>query len=250
MKRLQSKIKPRQGFSHLLHIFLVIMIPFWSYVLVRIDFIGLAIALVILSKWRMFAVKPRYWGAHILSNSVDILVSVSFVIFMASTSTQWWQIFWALLFGLWLLVLKPRSDLLSVTGQAMLCQLLALSALFIKFGGSVAAVLVIGTWAITYCSARHFLSNFDEEHTNLLSHIWAFFSASLAFILVHWLLFYGVIAQIVLILTVAGYSLAALYYLHNTDRLTSKIKRQLLSVSSAILVIVILLSDWSGKIVG
>lgn len=250
MKQLPSKIKPKKGFSHILHIALVAMVPFWSYIFVRVDFVGLAIALVLLSKWRMLAVRPRYWWAHILSNSVDILVSISFVIFMSSTPTQWWQLLWAVIFGVWLIVLKPRSDLLSVSAQALICQLLALSALFIKFGGSVVAVLVVGTWAITYVSARHFLTSFDEENTNLYSHCWAFVSASLTFVLAHWMLFYGVISQVVLILTVVGYSLAALYYLHQTDRLTIKIRKQLIGIMTAILALVLVLSDWSGKVVG
>lgn len=250
MKQLPAKIKPARGYSHLLHILLKAMVPLWSYIFVRVDFVGLAIALVLLSKWRMLAVRPRYWLAHIISNGVDIFVSLAFVIFMSSTSVQWWQLIWAVLFGVWVIVLKPRSDVLSVSAQAMLCQLLALSALFIKFGGSPIIVLVLGTWVITYISARHFLTSFDEEHINLYSHLWSFISASLAFVLAHWLVFYGLIAQTVLILTVVGYSLAGMYYLHSADRLTQKLRKQFLGITTAILVLVLALSDWTGKVIG
>ncbi len=249
MKRLSSSIKPTKGFSHLLHILLNILLPLAVYILVRIDFVSLAIALVLLSKWRMFAVRPRYWLINILANGVDILVGVSIVLFMANTTTLWWQVFWAVGYGLWLVLLKPRSDVLSVSSQAMVAQLLGLSALYVKFGNVPLAVLVAGTWGISYVVARHFFASFDEIHTTLFAHVWAYFSASLAFILGHWLIFYGVVAQIMVILTVIGYTVAALYYLEATNRLTDDIKRYLIAIMGLILLIIITLSKWSVKIV-
>jgi hypothetical protein len=80
----------------------------------------------------------------------------------------------------------------------------------------------------------------------LLAHVWAYFAAALAFILGHWLLFYGSVAQIIVILTTVGYGLAALYYLDASDRLSRLMQRQLLLIMIAILVVVFLLSDWSG----
>jgi len=108
------------------------------------------------------------------------------------------------------------------------------------------AVLVGGTWLVAYLSARHFLSSFEERHTALLAHSWAFFSAALAYILGHWLLFYGLVAQIIVILTVVGYCLAALYYLESNDRLTTRLRRQLVGIMIMILVLVVALSDWTG----
>jgi hypothetical protein len=63
-----------------------------------------------------------------------------------------------------------------------------------------------------YCS-KAFFTSFEEAHTALLSHVWAYFAASLAFILRHWLLFYGSIAQIIVSLLILVTDLAALYYL-------------------------------------
>jgi hypothetical protein len=42
--------------------------------------IGFAIGLVVLSKWRVFAVRPRFWWANLRSNLVDFIVSISFVL--------------------------------------------------------------------------------------------------------------------------------------------------------------------------
>jgi len=33
-----------------------------------------AFALVLLSKWRVFAVRPRYWFANLQANMVDVIV--------------------------------------------------------------------------------------------------------------------------------------------------------------------------------
>lgn len=249
MLQLPGRIKPTKGFSHAFHVGLKALLPILAYVLVRTDFVGPAILLVLLSKWRMFAVRPRYWMANLLSNGIDIIVAVSLVLFMANTTVEWWQILWAAAYAGWLIWLKPRYDVLSVSLQAMIGQLLGLVILYLKFGDSSLAVLVAGTWAITYLSARHFLTSFDETHSALLSHVWAYFAASLAFILGHWLLFYGTIAQIIVILTTIGYSLGALYYLQASDRLNKSLERQFLAIMCAILLIIVVLSDWTGATV-
>lgn len=249
MRRLPTrvaKIRPARGFSPHLHIAATFLLPISAYILVRIDFVGLAILLVLLSKWRMFAVRPRYWVANLIASSADILVSVALVLFMANTSFQWWQLFWAVVYGAWLVWLKPRSDVLSVSIQAMLAQLMGLAVLYLKFGDTSLVALVAGTWLITYLAARHFLTSFEEAHTALLAHVWAYFSAGLAFVLGHWLLFYGSVAQIIVILTTVGYGLAALYYLDSLDRLSAGLQRQLLAIMFAILLVVVILSDWTG----
>jgi hypothetical protein len=242
-------VKPASGFSHFIHLGLNVILPILAYVLVRIDFVAIAILLVLLAKWRVFAVQPRYWLVNVVSNGIDILVGISFVLLMSATSAEWWQLFWAALYMGWLVWLKPKSDVLSVSAQAMIGQLLGLAVLYLKFGDSALAVLVFGTWLITYLAARHFLTSFEEPRAPLLAHVWAYFSASLAFILGHWLLFYGSVPQILIFLTTIGYGLAALYYLDASERLSQRFQRQLLVIMGAIILIVIALSDWTGSTV-
>jgi hypothetical protein len=249
MSQFRHKIKPKHGFSHLIHVGLNLALPLVAYILVRTDFVSIAILLVLVSKWRMFAVQARYWIANLIANGVDIMVGVALVLFMASTASGWLQLFWAVIYGVWLVWLKPRSDVLSVSAQAMVGQLLGLSVLYLKFGDSSLFALVLGTWLVAYIAARHFLTSFEEAHTALLAQVWAYFAASLAFILGHWLLFYGSIAQIIVFLTNIGYGLAALYYLDAKGRLTISLQRQLLAIMGAILFVVIILSDWAGSTV-
>jgi len=226
-----------------------VLLPAAAYVLVRVDFVPLAIVLVLLAKWRMFAVRPRYWLANILANGVDIIVGLSLILFMANTAEPWWQLLWMIGYSAWLIWLKPRTDALSVSAQAMIGQLLGLSALYLKFGDAPLAVLVGATWLVAYVAARHFLTSFDEPYTALLAQVWAYFAASLTFVLGHWLLFYGLVAQITLLLTTIGYGLATLYYLDAAERLSLGLRRQLFGVTGAILLIVLVLSDWSGHTV-
>lgn len=249
LANIRTKIKPTSGFSHFIHLGLNIGLPVLAYILVRIDFVPLAILLILLAKWRIFAVRPRYWLVNIASNGVDILVGISLILFMSSTTVTWWQLFWTGLYIGWLTWLKPRSDVLSVSAQAMVGQLLGLTVLYLKFGDAPLATLVLGTWAVTYLSARHFLTSFEESRTALLTNVWAYFSASLAFVLGHWLLFYGSLSQILIILTTIGYTLAALYYLDASEKLTPNFQRQLLAIMCAILLLVIVLSDWTGATV-
>lgn len=247
MRALPAKIKPARGFSHIFYLVLNLFLPILAYVLVRIDFVAIAILLILLSKWRMFAVRPRYWMANLIGNGVDIMVAISLVLFMASTTVVWWQLFWTVLYAAWLLWLKPRYDVLSVSAQAMIGQLLGLSLLYLKFGDSSITALAAGTWLVTYLSARHYLTSFEETHAALLAHIWAYFSASLAFVLAHWLLFYGSVAQIIVILTTIGYGMAALYYLDATEKLSTLLRRQMLGIMLAILLVIIVFSNWTGS---
>src|SRR3989344_5061693 len=126
-----SKAKPTRGFPHIFHIILTALLPITAYILVRIDFVSLAIALIFLSKWRMFAVRPRYWMANLIASGVDLMVSVALVLFMANTSVQWWQLFWTALFIGWIVYLKPPSRTLPVSIQAMVRQLLGLAVFFV-----------------------------------------------------------------------------------------------------------------------
>lgn len=247
MKSVASKIKPINGFSHIFHIFLTVLLPALMFVMVRIKLAPVAGALVLLSKWRMFAVRPRYWPANIRANAVDLIIGLSTLVFMANTSATSWQLVWAVAYGLWLTILKPGSSLLMTSLQAGLGQLFGLTALFIAFGSASPLLLVVAAWVICYLSARHFFTAFDETHSSLLAHTWGYFAAALTWVLAHWLLFYGLFSQVTLILSVLGFSLATLYYLDHSDRLSPLLRRQFVFIMVAIIVVVLVFSDWGDK---
>ena len=222
MKPLINKIKPANGFSRLAHVGS------------KIDFSHLALALILLSKWRMFVVRPRFWPANVRANAVDIIVSVSLLICMVHSGSQLAQLIWAAGYGIWLLVIKPASGALMVSIQAMAGLLLGLTAIFLEFGGSALYWLVLSVGVVCYLAARHFLDSFDEPYAKLLSYLWAFFAAALTWVLGHWLLFYSAVAQPTLLLVAVGYGLAVLYYLDHHDKLSKLVRVEIVVTTCAI----------------
>lgn len=249
MQSVTNKLRPSSGFSNLFHLGLSALLPLLVFILVRAGFSEIGLLLILLSKWRMFAVRPRYWFANIRANGVDIIVGLSLLIFMTHTGSELWQLVWALVYILWLVVIKPGSSTLSVSIQAILGQFLGLMALFLWLSGAPLYQLIVVGWVVCYLAARHFFTVFEEPFTSLYAHTWGYFAACLMWVLGHWLLFYGVFAQPTVILTVLGFGLASLYYLKQNDRLNVLIRRQIVLVMLAIIVVVLVFSDWSSKIV-
>lgn len=248
MPGIVAKMKPRSGFAHIVHIILVALLPAILFVLVRINFDQLALALILLSKWRMFAVRPRHWPANIRANSVDLIVGISTLVFMTNSSNSaTWQLIWAVTYALWLLLLKPRSDIFSVSLQAAVGQLAGLMAIFLQWSDAPLIVLVAAVWAVCYSAARHFFVSFEEPYTSLYAHVWGYFGAALTWVLGHWLLFYGALAQPTLLIGVIGYGLATLYYLDQRDRLSVLMRRQFVFIMIAIVTIVLVFSNWGDR---
>lgn len=252
MKPLISKLQPVKGFSHAFYVGLVAMVPLLLFVVLRINYLGvqLALAIVILSKWRIFAMRPRFWPAILRANGVDIMVGVSAVMLMQlSLDRPLVQLLWAVLYGLWLLFIKPGSSIFMVSAQAFIGQIAALMALYLMWADGPLYGLVLLTAIICYLSARHFFDSFDEPYSRMLAYLWAYFAAGLVWVLGHWLLFYGVVAQPVIVLTTLGYGLAVLYYFDHHEKLTKLLRRQLITVMFVVVLILIVFSDWSDKVV-
>lgn len=247
MTRLRRAERRPGGISSAVHLGLTLLLPVLIYVMVRIDFMQLAIALVVLSKWRMFAVRMRYWPANIRSNAVDIMVGVSSVIFIASAESVIWQIVWTVLYALWLVLLKPRSGTLFISLQAAVAQFAGMMVLFLAWGDAPIYALVLASWMICYFCARHFFTSFDEPYAALYAHFWGYFAGALVWILSHWLLFYGRLSQPTLLLLVIGYGLATLYYMDHENRLSSVWRRQFVLMMVAIVVVVLAFSDWGDR---
>lgn len=241
---------PQGGYSAFLHIILTSVLPLLLYVLVVLGFVNLAFAAVLLSKWRMFAVKARHWPAHIRANAVDILVGLSAVTYMSlADSRQSVQFLWVALYAAWLLFIKPQSSPLWVGLQALIAQTASLVAIFLVWTSAGETALTFVVWATTYLCARHFLTAFDEAMARATAYVWSFFCAALTWLCVHWLLFYQAISQPALIITVLAYGMAALYYLDHIEKLRPGVRRQFIALMVAVVMLVLVFSDWSGDII-
>lgn len=249
MKPILAKVRPASGYAHFFHLFLLLALPAILFILVRLQFVQLALSLVVLSKWRMFAVRPRFWAANIRANAIDIMVGLSIVLFITHGGSAYIQLGWAAIYAVWLIYIKPASSLLMIGLQAFIGQLAALSALYLTWAGGPLYGLSLFTGLICYLAARHFFDGFDEVYAKLLAYVWGYFGVSLAWLLAHWLLFYHVIAQPTLLLSTLGYGVGVLYYLNHTDRLSKVIQKQFIFVMLAIVIVILTFSDWGDKVI-
>jgi hypothetical protein len=244
-----GRLKPTSGFAHLLHLALQVIMPALVFVLVRLDFVQLALLVIVLSKWRMFAVAPRFWAANVRANAIDLMVGIATVLFMSHASEASVQLGVAAIYAGWLLFIKPASGVLLVTLQAAIGQLAALSALYMVWSDGPIWGISLITGLIAFLAARHFLDTFDEPYAKMLAYVWGYFGAALAWLLAHWLLFYSFISQPTLLLSTVGYGLAGLYYLDHHERLSAGLRRQVVFIMLAIVVVILVFSDWGDKVV-
>lgn len=247
VKYLVTRFRPGRGFAHFFHLAFIALIPLSVWFFIRLDLIAVSFIVLLLSKWRMFAIHPRYWIAHIRFNAVDIIAGLSFIVFIAQSNSIWTQVLWVLFYEIWLLFIKSGSSLVLVSAQALIAQTLGLTSFFLALEGADLAVYIIGFWLITYFSARHFFAIFDELHGSLIASIWAFFAACMMWALGHWLIFFGPIAQPALLVTVLGFSLSGLYYLDKHKKLHTTLRRQLIVMMFAIVFVIVVFSDWGDK---
>ena len=158
-----------------------------------------AFLLVLLSKWRIFAVRPRFWFANIQTNLVSFIVSVSFIVFLyaanvANISDSQMLIFQSLLVVLdicWLVFLKPQSKRVYVVAQAGVALFTGVTAIYAMSYGWIASPVVLLMWLVGYATARHVLSTYDEEsHIMLLSLVWGLSMAEIGWLAYHWTIAY------------------------------------------------------------
>lgn len=228
---------------------LLLVLPAAVFVLTRLNLSVVAAMIIVLSKWRMFAVRPRFWAANIRANAVDLMVGLSVVLFMAHYDGLLLQILLAVAYGVWLTVIKPGTGMLIITAQAFIGQLAALSALYLTWSGGPVWALTLLTGLFCFWAARHFLDAFDEPYAKMLAYVWGYFGAALAWLLSHWLLYYRGVALTTLLLSTLGYGIGVLYYLDHTDRLSKSLRRQFIFVMLAIILVVLAFSDWGDKVV-
>lgn len=233
-----------------MHIVLVMIVPVLAYMLIRLDVALVAVVLVILSKWRMFAVQPRHWLAHMRTNAVDLIVSLSVVGFMVMSRDSFVTcLIWLAVFEIWMLFIKPGESVFRVTMQSLVALALGVTAVFLVFESAPLIVYILLVSIVSYFSARHFFGSFDEPYALSYSWLWTFFSACMVWVLGHWLLFYRGVPQVSLLLTVIGYTLGVLYYLNEQERLSVLVRRQIIFVALALVFIIIIFANWGEGIV-
>jgi hypothetical protein len=148
--------------------------------------------LVLLSKWRVLAVRPRYWFANLQSNLIDIIVGLSVVVLLyAAGSAFAAQVLITILYVVWLLFIKPRSKRSFIAVQAGTATVFGITALMlVSYNWDVS--LVVGLmWVIGYSAARHVLGSYEEAHVSFYSLAWGLLFAELGWLMYHWTFAYS-----------------------------------------------------------
>jgi hypothetical protein len=206
-------------------------------------------ALVLLSKWRVFAVRLRYWMANIKANLVDTIVGLSIVILIASAGgVLVAQGLLAVLYIGWLLFIKPRSKRVFVAIQAAAAVFLGVTALMTVSYGWPASVVVVLMWMIGYASSRHILSTYEESHSSFYTLVCGLVFAELGWLAYHWTFAYALplfgavkipqVALIAVALTFLTERAYASYRRHEVIRSSDIMLPALLSVSIVIILLV------------
>ncbi|MBP6924780.1 hypothetical protein KBE46_00515 [Candidatus Saccharibacteria bacterium] len=226
-------VRRRSFFSGVMHILLNILLvaAVWLSIIVT-NSPYVAIALVFLSKWRVFAVRPRFWAANIKSNLVDLVVclSLSLLIWLAGADYIIAQASIAAIYIIWLLIIKPRSEKLFVEIQSLMAVFTGFYALFsISYSWPLVAI-VICAWVIGYSSLRHIMSDSESENLEIYSMAWGLTLAELSWLFSHWVVGYAIfgissiaIPQVSIIVTVLSFLIFTIFLSKEDD---DKIKFQ------------------------
>lgn len=187
-------VRKRSFLSEVAYIILNIALAIMLLVLVLVVNVPWpALGLVLLSKWRIFAVRSRYWAANIRANLVDVIVGISMVVFLyAATGSLTTQIGLTALYIAWLLFLKPKSKRAYVASQAMVGLIFGIGAIVQISPSLPVSVVVLLSWLVGFATARHVLSVQHESHINFLSLIWGFVVAEIMWLAYHWTIGYQV----------------------------------------------------------
>lgn len=200
---------------------LVYAILVWALV-VTFDPPYIAYGVVALSKWRVFAVRPRFWFVNLQANLIDTLFGISIVTLLwLNIHSVAIQAVLVAIFAVWLVLLKPRSKQRFMIFQAGLTLFISLTALFSFAYAVPSVVIVVACWIIGYATARHVLSSYNNEHERvLLALIWSLIVAELGWLGYHWTVAYGLnesfkLPQIAVVITLVGFIVAKAYGLYH-----------------------------------
>lgn len=185
--------KSRNVISSILHVLLNVLLGVGSVAITVLTgswVIGLV--LVILSKWRVLAVRPRYWVVNLLSNLTDFIVGASFVFIAYCSGTVWLPIHFVLAIGyvIWLVFLKPRSTEFAAELQALFSVFLGTTATVMLFASSNAVFMTILCFLIGFSGMRHILVQSDENEFGFLTLGTGLIAAEIAWLSNSWLIVY------------------------------------------------------------
>ena len=221
--------KSRNRISKILHIILNILLGAGSVLITALTKSWvLGILLVFVSKWRIFAVRPRFWFLNIKSNLIDIIIGSSFVLISYyitnGTNPLIAHYILAALYAIWLTIIKPISNEKGVIVQSLSAIFLGSTAVVLLTSPlepnetSIAElILAVTEFIIGYAAARHILIQKSAKDFILLSMVCGLLCGEISIFTHAWSILYTIsdfiiIPQLSIILTIASFSIIKIYY--------------------------------------
>lgn len=213
--------KSRNALSSVLHVLMNIFLgvgSIFATIVTGSPLIGLILVLV--SKWRTFAVRPHYLFLNIKSALVDLIVGFSFVLLAYFSGTDLLPVHYLLatFYTFWLIIVKPKTSEAWTITQALFAVFFGTSAAAILCASLNSALLVGLEFLIGYASARHVLAqnnnSLEGGHPAL---VFGVIFAELALLCHSWLIVYSftdygiMIPQLAIIMSVFGFMTQRLY---------------------------------------
>ena len=209
--------------------------------------------LVILSKWRMFAVRPRYLFLNLKSNLVDLIVGFSFIFITYCSGPTLLPIHFilAISYSAWLIVLKPMSSERASALQSLLAVFLGTTATTLMTATANSIFPVFLNFLVGFAAARHVLVQGDDADFSFLSLIIWLICTEFSWFSQSWLIVYTyreigfLLPQSAILLTALTFLLGYIFknYSSNEDFSFSKIATP--TIFSIILIVIIVL--WFSK---
>lgn len=245
--------KSRNILSSFLHIVLNILLGAGSIFITLVSSSPLfGILLVLISKWRVFAVRPRYWLVNIQSSLIDFIVGISLVLlaYYAGVTLTPIHFILAAIYIVWLLFIKPMTSEVGTLLQSLFA---------IFFGSNIASIalatvnpifIVLVEFLIGYSASRHIFIQNQREKSTFITLVCGLVFAEISWLANHWMIIYQfplniVISQTAIILTILAFFFDRTFV--SIEKHDSKLKLAdvLVPTIFSILIIIVIILNFS-----
>lgn len=185
--------KSRNIVSTMIHVLLNLLLGFGVVIVTVLSHNpALGIILVLASKWRVFAVRARYFLLNLKSNLVDLIVGISVVLlaYYAGASFLVVHILLMIFYSVWLLFVKPLSSENATLVQSLFAVFFGISASTIMSANLNSIVGVLLAFLIGYAASRHVLSQSNDRDYALTSLVCGLVFSEIAWLCYSWSIVY------------------------------------------------------------
>lgn len=203
--------KSRNIASNMVHVFLNILLGVMAVLITVFSSAPLlGILLVLVSKWRIFAVRSRYLWLNLKSNLVDLIVGISIVMISYYSGSTLLPVHFVLMvvYVVWLLFVKPQSSETASLTQSLVAVFLGITTTTFLAANTNSVVAIVLAFLVGYAASRHVLVQTNDKDFTLTTLVCGLIFAEVAWLADSWAIVYtfgqtGIrVPQVAIILTI------------------------------------------------